>query len=271
MFESAELGNVLDEATYEANLPQLREDLLALQLQVLKAARFPVIVVFGGLAGAGKGETVNTLLEWIDARFVEVHATGPATDEELERPPMWRFWRRLPPQGKFGIFFSSWYSDCFERHARKKSAEPEFLAALAEIRRFEKMLADEGALILKFWFHLSKQAQRRRLDQLWADKDTRYRVGKQDWKQHARYDEYRLATARALGETDRPHAPWLVIEGSDRRYRSWNTGEALASALRQRLAAEEAPTAPVTLAVPRIERLPIASTLDLRRIGDHSD
>jgi polyphosphate:AMP phosphotransferase len=263
MFESAELGNALDEATYEANLPRLREQLLDLQLQVLNAASFPVIVVFGGLAKAGKSETVNTLIEWMDARFVEVHATGPASDEELERPPMWRFWRRLPPKGKFGIFFSSWYSDCVEPHARGKTGEPEFLAALAEIRRFEKMLADEGALILKFWFHLSQRAQRQRLDELWTDKDTRYRVQKRDWKQHARYDDYRSAAARTLDETDRPHAPWLVIEGTDRRYRNWNTGEALASALQRRLAVGDTPRAPSALSVPEIERLPIVSTLDL--------
>src|SRR4051812_48914042 len=112
MFESAELGHALDEATYEANLPRLREDLLDAQLQALSAARFPIVLVFGGVAGAGKSETVSTLTEWMDPRFIEVHALGRASDEELERPPMWRFWRLLPAKGRIGIFFSSWYSDC---------------------------------------------------------------------------------------------------------------------------------------------------------------
>jgi AMP-polyphosphate phosphotransferase len=264
MFETAELGHTLDAATYQTNLPQLREQLLEVQQQVLNAASFPVILVFGGVAGAGKGETVNTLTEWMDPRFMEVHAMGPASDEERQRPPMWRFWRRLPAKGRIGVFFSSWYSDCIEPRALAKRAEPEFLAALAEILRFERMLADEGAHILKFWFHLSRQAQERRLDELWADKQTRFRVSKQDWKQLARYEQYRSTSARALSETDRPHAPWLVIEGRDHRYRSWNTGEALLSSLQRRLRSGP-PIAEPAAPHPKIERLPIVSTLDLTR------
>jgi AMP-polyphosphate phosphotransferase len=271
MFEAAELGQTLDEGKYEENLPRLREQLLDAQVQLSTLARFPVILVLGGVAAAGKGETVKALTEWMDPRFIEVHATGPASDEELQRPPMWRFWRRLPPKGKIGIFFSSWYVDALDARVHGKGSEAEFERALSEARRFERMLADEGAFILKFWFHLSKKAQKRRLDELWADKKTRYRVDKQDWRQLERYDEHRSASARLLSETDAPYAPWLILEAVDRRYRNWNTGEALLTALQHRLAASAVHTAQPPVAVPSIEQLPIVRSLDLTLALDRLD
>ena len=280
MFEAAELGQTLDEAIYKERLPLLREQLLAAQMQLRSQARFPVILVFGGVASAGKGETVKKLTEWMDPRFIEVHAVGPASDEELERPPMWRFWRRLPAQGKIGVFFGSWYLDPIHRRVFEKGREGDLVAALGEIRRFEQMLADEGALILKFWFHLSKKAQRRRLDELRSDKKTRYRVEREDLEQAEKYDAYRSAAARVLSETDAHHAPWLVVEGFDRRYRNFRTGEALLTALQRRLAepekergaaatggtdvasGENGPSGAST-ALPAIERTPVVRTLDL--------
>jgi polyphosphate:AMP phosphotransferase len=266
MFEAAELGQTIDEVTYKEKLPQLRDQLLQAELQVRSLARFPVILIFGGVASAGKGETVKKLTEWMDPRSIEVHAVGPASDEERERPPMWRFWRRLPPKGKIGIFFGSWYLDPIDARVFGKGREAELVAALGEIRRFEQMLADEGALILKFWFHLSKKAQRRRLDELRTDKKTRYRVGKEDLEQAEHYDKYRSASARVLSETDAPHAPWLVIEGVDRRYRNLSTGEALLGALQRRLAASSGsdnPGAPPAVLASGIEGLTIVRTIDL--------
>jgi polyphosphate:AMP phosphotransferase len=269
MFEAAEVGQKLDEVTYEEKLPQLREQLLDAQMQVRSQARFPVILVFGGVASAGKGETVKKLTEWLDPRSIEVHAVGPASDEELQRPPMWRFWRRLPPKGKIGIFFGAWYLEPLHARVFDKGRKAELVAALGEIRRFEQMLANEGALVLKFWFHLSKKAQRRRLDELWADKKTRYRVEKEDLSQAEHYDRYRSASAAVLSETDVPHAPWRVIEGVDRRYRQYSTGQALLDALQRRLGAgarggePAAPAVPPEVAVSGIETLPIVRTLDL--------
>jgi len=287
MFESAELGQTLDEATYKQRLPELRERLLDAQVQLRNEARFPVILLFGGVASAGKGETVHKLTEWMDPRFIEVHAVGPASDEERERPPMWRFWRRLPPKGKIGIFFNGWYLDPMQARVTGKgrlgngrsgrASEAEFVSALGEIRRFEQMLADEGALILKFWFHLSKREQRRRLDELWADKKTRYRVDPEDLEQARRYDKYRSAGATMLSETDLPHAPWRVIEGVDRRHRHWNTGQAVLSALQHRLALGEGAhvaehrAPPPAVEAAHAESVPIVRTLDLTRSLEKSE
>src|SRR4030042_1172504 len=150
MFESAELGHKIDKETYEKEVPELRESLLNAQFDLTEAHSFPVIILVGGVDGAGKGETVNLLNEWMDPRNIQVHAMGEPTPEEKERPPMWRFWRALPPRGKLGLFFGSWYTVTIVNRVYGKSKTEDLDQRIEEINCFEKMLADEGALIIKF-------------------------------------------------------------------------------------------------------------------------
>ena len=107
MFETAELRRRLAKATYEHLVPTLRSNLLRVQHERYQTKKFPVIVLIGGVDGAGKGETVNTLHAWMDPRYLATHAFGPRSDEERERPAFWRFWRALPPRGTMGIFFGA--------------------------------------------------------------------------------------------------------------------------------------------------------------------
>src|SRR5918994_1990720 len=109
MFEAAELGRKVSKESYKRRAPKLRAALLDLQQQ-LRDAPFPVIVVFAGVDGAGKGETVNLLNAWMDPRWIVTRAYGKSSDEEDERPEYWRYWRDLPPVGRVGFFLSSWYS-----------------------------------------------------------------------------------------------------------------------------------------------------------------
>src|SRR5512145_1867951 len=111
MFESAEIGHKLGKSEFKSEEPKLRQRLLDLQYQLLEKGDFPVVILVNGVDGAGKGETVNLLNEWMDPRHIHTHAFGPMTEEERERPEMWRFWRALPPKGHIGIHFGSWYTD----------------------------------------------------------------------------------------------------------------------------------------------------------------
>ncbi|MEQ1533645.1 MAG: polyphosphate:AMP phosphotransferase [Sideroxydans sp.] len=240
MFESAELGHKIDKATYKAEEPKLREALLNAQFDLAQKAKFPVIILIGGVDGAGKGETVNLLNEWMDPRHIQVHATGEMSDEERERPPMWRFWRALPPKGKIGVFFGSWYTAPIVQRVLKKSSAATLAQHIEQINRMEKMLTDEGALVLKFWFHLSKEAQKKRLKFLEKSPNTRWRVTKFDWERFELYDKFRKVSEHTLRETSTAEAPWIVVEGTDANYRSLTVGKTLLDALRKRLAAVSA-------------------------------
>ena len=240
MFESAELGHRISKARYKRELPALRTALLDTQYRVVKAARFPVIIVVGGVDGAGKGETVNLLHEWMDPRHLRTHAFGQPQDEELGRPPLWRFWRRLPPKGELGIFFGSWYTGPIVARAMGETKHGQLEESIMRIQRFERILVDEGALILKVWFHLSHAAQRARLEELEAHKRTAWRVTKNDWENHRAYDAYREASAEVIRETSTADAPWLVVEGTDARYRNLTVGNALLKAMERQLEETEA-------------------------------
>lgn len=266
MFESAELGHNIDKEAYHEEVPGLREALLDVQFELAQQARFPVIILVGGVDGAGKGETVNLLNEWMDPRHIQVHAMGAPTDEELERPPMWRYWRTLPPKGKIGVFFGTWYSQPILKRARGEIKEAQLSEHIDEIRRFESMLIHEGALVLKFWFHLSKQVQQKRLKKLEKDPKTSWRVSDDDWQRFKLYDSFRKVSEHVLRETSTADAPWFIIEGSDFRYRNLTTSHILLDAIRKRLEnPEPASSSNAPPLQPALDQLNIFDTLDMKQ------
>jgi AMP-polyphosphate phosphotransferase len=234
MFEAAELGRAISKEQFKARIPAMRTELLEAQRQ-LTAARFPVIVVFAGVDGAGKGETVNLLNEWMDPRWIVTRAYGAPSDEENDRPEYWRYWRDLPPRGRIGLFLSSWYSrpilDCV--YGRTRTAD--FDRQLERIAAFERTLTNDGALILKFWMHLGKSAQKQRLKTLEKNPDTRWRVTTHQWQHWRIYDKFVAAAERALRRTSTIDAPWTIVEGVDEGYRSLTVGKALRDAIRKAL------------------------------------
>lgn len=244
MFESAELGHKIDKETYDREVPNLREDLLNAQYDLSQQRRFPVIIVVGGVDGAGKSETVNLLNEWMDPRHIQTHAFPDPSDEERERPYMWRFWRALPPRGKIGILFGAWHSAPIVERVLGRLKSAKFEQSIEEIIHFEKMLTDEGALILKFWFHLSKEQQKKRLKALEKDPKTRWRISETDWERFKSYDRFRKVSEYFIRQTSSTEAPWIVVEGVDHRYRSLTVGRLLLNAMRERLAEKPAARLP---------------------------
>jgi len=265
MFESAELGHSIDKATYKKEVPALREALLDAQYDLLEKREFPVIILISGVDGAGKGETVNILNEWMDPRHIRTHSLGEPNDEERERPAMWRYWRLLPPKGTIGIFFRSWYSGPISDALHGSVKNSELDQKMERIVLFEKMLADEGALILKFWLHLSKESQKKRLRALEKDPATRWRVTERDWSNFKIYDRFRKVAEHSLRQTSIPEAPWTIVEGSDPRYRYLAVGKAVLQALRARLERVETqkPAVHVPPVMPKLDTLSVLNRLDL--------
>ncbi len=235
MFEAAELGQTLSKADYDAGLAKLRPALLEAHF-ALKDTKVPVIVIVSGADGAGKGEVVHRLNEWLDPRGVDTQAFWQTSDEERERPRYWRFWRALPARGRIGILFGSWYSEPIIRRVYGEIKTSKLDTEMDRIAFFEKLLADDGAVIVKLWFHLSKKAQRRRLKDLASNPKTRSRVLPSDWKHFKLYDKFTEVSERALRRTDAGHAPWHLIEAADRRYRELTAGQILLQAIQAKLA-----------------------------------
>ncbi len=218
MFRTAELGRTVTKEEYAAAEPALRIEILELQ-QRLRTADFPVIIVFGGVDGAGKNQTINLINEWMDPRWIVTRAYSAPSDEERERPEFWRYWRDMPPRGKTGLFLRSWYSAPVLDSAYGRIGEAELAGRLDRILAFETTLANEGALIIKFWLHLSEKAQKRQLKRQSKDPNESWRVTETDWRHWKMYPQFIHAAERTITRTSTVQAPWTIIEGEHQRYR----------------------------------------------------
>jgi len=272
MFESAELGHRIAKADYEREEPLLRARLLTLQYDMLHGAEFAAVIVIGGVDGAGKGETLNMLHAWMDPRHIVTTAFGEMSDEERERPRMWRYWRALPPKGRIGILAGGWHSNPILDRVAGKISEDELVRAAERIVRFERMLVEEGVLLLKFWFHLSKAAQKDRMKALEGDSQTSWRVSDTDRAHFKLYDKFRKAAELTLRRTSTGHAPWLVVEGTDPNYRYLTVGRAIADAVQRRLDGDKPSTVrAAALPEPPADGRTILSTLNYSLALPHKE
>lgn len=234
MFETAELGQKVSDEVFEAREPELRRALLEAQFE-LGRTDTPLLILFGGVDGAGKGESANVLNAWMDPRGIRTHAYDRPTEIESEMPRQWRYWRDLPAGGSIGIYLSAWYHDPFMARVDGTMGDAEFQRALDHIRMMERMWAEGGAVIVKFWMHLGQEQQKARFQTLEADPLRAWRVTERDWANWRRYDRFVETAEELIGRTSTGHAPWTLVEGADENFRTLEVAEITLAAMRQAL------------------------------------
>ena len=235
MFETAELGRTIAKDVYKKSEPILRQELLEFQVKLRSQGESQVILVFAGVDGAGKGETVNLLSEWLDPRWLITRAFDERADVEKERPDFWRYWLALPPRGRIGMFMSAWYHSVVLDRVHGVIDDGRLERRLERIISFENELADDGAIILKFWMHLSRDAQHARLEALEKDPLTRARVTARDWTNWEMYDKFVATAERVIMRTNSGKAPWNIVEGLDSNFRGLTVGTILRDTLNRRI------------------------------------
>lgn len=239
MFQTAELGQQVSKSDYKQKELELWESLLSLQQKLRLEGDFPVLIDFAGVRGAGKGTSVNLLNKWMDARWIVTHAYTDPSDEEAERPTFWRFWRYMPPSGQIGIHMSGRYSRPLLDFVYGRISQTDFTHELDRINNFEKALADDGAMVLKYWMHISRDVQKKRLESLENDPLRSWRMVPEDWKHWEMYDKFIDASERIISYTNSGHAPWEIIEGEDFNYRTLRVGEILQQRLERHMATQQ--------------------------------
>jgi len=225
----------LTKEQYKKKASPLREKLRLLQYQC-KDAEVPIIIVFEGWDAAGKGGVISRLLERIDPRGFKVHAARPPTVEEEAKPFLWRYWVRLPQDGEMALFDRSWYGRVMIERVAKMVPKKVWRRAFEEISQFERQLAEDGAVIVKLFLHISKKEQRHRLTAMDEDKYESWRVSKWDWKHHKDYDKYVAAIEEMVAKTDAPYAPWTIVEATDKRFAEIKVLETLVQAMEEAVA-----------------------------------
>ena len=239
MFQTVELGVKVPKKEFKERELVLRENLLALQHRLQNEGNFPVIIDFAGVRGAGKGTSANLLNKWMDARWILTHAYDTPTEEESMRPTFWKFWRYMPPKGQIGIHMSGRYSRPLLDYVYGNITQSEFKHQLDRINSFEKALADDGAMVLKFWMHISKKVQKKRLEKLEKDPMRSWRMSDLDWKHYEMYDTFVDAAEQIISVTNTGHAPWEIIEGQNYYFRSLRVGELFQEQLERHLVSED--------------------------------
>jgi AMP-polyphosphate phosphotransferase len=265
MFESAEQVHTIDKATFKAEEPDLREALLDAQFDLIESKSFAVLVILAGIDGAGKGEALARLNEWLDQRQLGNEAFDAPNDEERARPRLWRFWLHLPAKGKIGVFLGSWYGDIFLKRVLGGGDDARLEKDLATINRFEAMLAAENILLIKLWLHISAAEQKKRLAQIEKlPGGGRHIVEYQVLRKRRR--QAMTVIQKGIRMTSVGEAPWVVVPSTDGRYRDLMIGRTLLAAMRKRLDADGRPaaaTAPVIVA--GLDRKSPLDALDLGR------
>jgi polyphosphate kinase 2 (PPK2 family) len=235
VLEEVDLGRTLAKAEYQRVFPDLQERLRQLQYALLEA-EIPTVVVFEGWDASGKGTIIQRLTERLDPRAFRVYPGTPPSELEQRYHFLRRHQLRLPEDGHMVLFDHSWYGrvlvDRVEKWAKKKA----WSQAYGQINEFERWLTDDGQVLVKFWFHISKKEQRTRLEAMQEDRAERWKVRKEDLQRNRRYDEWLEAVEEMLSRTSTPSCPWTVVEATDKRWTRVKVFETLVGRMEEALA-----------------------------------
>ena len=215
MLETVDLARTLDRQSYVREVTRRQIQLRDLGYQVYLQKR-PVIVVFEGWDAAGKGGAIKRITEKLDPRGYVVYPISLPHGEDRTRHYLYRFWRRLPERGQIAIFDRSWYGRVLVERVEGLAGEAEWKRAYKEINSFERQLRDFGAIVAKFWIHISREEQLRRFEERKAIGYKAWKLTEEDWRNREKWEAYEEAVEQMLVKTSTTTAPWTLIEGNDK-------------------------------------------------------
>jgi polyphosphate kinase 2 (PPK2 family) len=220
--DELDLGLQLTAKEEERRLLVAQERLLELRLTLggqLGGQLGPALcVVFEGWDAAGKGGAIKRLVAPLDPRFVRVTQIAAPTYDEKRHHFLWRFWPQLPGWGGMAVFDRSWYGRVLVERVEGYATAEQWTRAYEEIVDFERTLAAEGMILIKFWMHLSHDEQARRFERRQNDRLKQWKLTDEDWRNRDKRADYEHAVEDMLDRTDHPDAPWVVVEAEQKRY-----------------------------------------------------
>jgi polyphosphate kinase 2 (PPK2 family) len=242
MLENINLKRHLSRDEYAKALPGLERRLYDLE-KACWDQKIPSIILLEGWDAAGKGGAISELTQRLDPRGFKVYSIQPPRNFEAEFPWLWRFWLKVPARGEMAIFDRSWYMRVLTGRVEEAVPKPAWRAAFEDIVEFERMLADDGTVIVKFFLHISKREQKRRMQKLEANPLEAWRVTSEDRARHRKYDKYAVAFEEMLALSEAEYAPWTIVEATSRWWARKKMFETIIAALERRLGAAAPPYA----------------------------
>ena len=212
-----DLSKSLTEEEYKTRLKKLQKRLAELHSELYRL-RIPVVIGFEGWDAGGKGGAIKRLTSNLDPRGYRVNPTAAPNDIEKVHHYLWRFWNSVPKAGHIAIFDRTWYGRVMVERIEGFCTEAEWRRAYQEINEMESHMANAGAVVLKFWLHIDKDEQERRFRERQANPAKQWKITDEDWRNREKWDQYEEAVNEMLIRTSTTYAPWIVVEGNDKRY-----------------------------------------------------
>ena len=195
-----------------------REKLSANQMKI-KDAKLPVMVIFEGWGASGKGSLIAKVIEEIDPRFFDVATMdSEPTEEEKRKPFLWRYFKEIPKEGKFKLFDTCWMEEVTDGVLDGTLDKETYKQRINSINTTERTLTDNGYLVMKFFLQISKKEQSKRLKELALSSNSSWRVNADDLYENDNYKECLKVYETFINDTNRPNAPWYIIDAKDKKF-----------------------------------------------------
>jgi PPK2 family polyphosphate:nucleotide phosphotransferase len=215
----------------ESAVAELQERLRHLQDRLWAESRRSLLVVLQGLDAAGKDGTIKHVFNAVNPQGVRVASFKEPTAEELAHDFLWRVHRQVPRAGEIGIFNRSHYEDVLVARVDHLVEPDVWRARFAHINAFENLLTAAGTTVIKFLLHISRDEQRKRLQERLDRPDKRWKLNRTDFVERTHWDAYQPAYADVLERTSTDTAPWYVIPADHKWYRNWAVSQVLVDVL----------------------------------------
>ncbi len=217
LLKKVDLSRSMETSDYRKALKKYQARIENLEFEVFRR-RIPVVLVYEGWDGAGKGGNIKRLVEHMDPRGYEVIPIAAPNDIELNHHYLWRFWNRMPKTGHMAIFDRSWYGRVLVERIEGFCTKTEWKRAYREINEMEEHLTNFGTVLLKFWMHVDKTEQLNRFKDRKKNPHKRWKLGDEDWRNREKWDEYEEAVEEMIHRTSIPDAPWVIVESNSKYY-----------------------------------------------------
>jgi polyphosphate kinase 2 (PPK2 family) len=217
ILDNLDMSRKLSKEDYGKVIDDYNLELLKISLRI-RDEGLKAVFLFEGWDASGKSGAIKRIVEPMDPRGYSVHMIGAPNEVEKCHNYLWRFWLRMPPSGMLTIFDRTWYGRVLVERLEGFASEEEWRRAYEEINNFEKFLSDNGVILLKFFFHITKDEQKERFEKRMEDPLKKYKIKDEDWRNRKKWDEYVEAYDDMFTKCSTLHAPWHIIEGNDKDY-----------------------------------------------------
>lgn len=234
ILKTIDLTKDISKDNYKEKLEKYQNKMQELEYEMY-SKRIPVVIAYEGWDAAGKGGNIKRLTEEMDPRGYEVVPIASPTTEELSHHYLWRFWHKMPKDGHMAIFDRSWYGRVMVERLEGFCTSEEWQRAYTEINEMEKHIANHGAVILKFWLHISQEEQLARFKSRQEDPLKQWKITDEDWRNREKWNEYEVAVNEMLFRTNTEYAPWIIVESNSKPYSRIKVLETVTSMIEKKL------------------------------------